>query len=122
MNSVNQKISSYQDLIVWQKDVALVEHVYSASKAFPEEEKFGLTSQIRRCAVSVPSNIAEGWGRASKASYRNFLKITRGSLLELETQTIISERLGYLNSPKEILNLIEEESKMLNSLLNKLKD
>jgi four helix bundle protein len=122
MNSGNQKIQSYQDLIVWQKGVALVEQVYAASQAFPDEEKFGLTSQMRRCAVSVPSNIAEGWGRASKANYRNFLNIARGSLLELETQTIISERLGYLKSPKEILNLIEEESKMLNSLLNKLKD
>lgn len=122
MNSVNQKISSYQDLIVWQKGITLVEQVYLASKDFPEEEKFGLTSQMRRCSVSVPSNIAEGWGRASKASYRNFLRIARGSLLELETQTIISERLGYIKSPKEILNLIEEESKMLNSLLNKLKD
>ncbi len=122
MNSVNQQISSYQDLIVWQKGIALVEQVYSASKSFPEEEKFGLTSQMRRCAVSIPSNIAEGWGRATKAQYRNFLNIARGSLLELETQTIISERLGYLNSPKELLNLIEEESKMLNSLLHKLKD
>jgi four helix bundle protein len=122
MNTGNQKISSYQDLIVWQKGIALVEQVYATSQKFPEEEKFGLTSQMRRCAVSVPSNIAEGWGRATKAQYRNFLNIARGSLLELETQTIISERLGYIESPKEILNLIEEESKMLTSLLNKLKD
>ncbi len=119
---MNQKIQSYQDLIVWQKGIALVECVYSASKSFPDEEKFGLTSQMRRCAVSIPSNIAEGFGRGKNKYYRHFLTIARGSLLELETQTIISERLGYLESPKEILNLIEEESKMLNSLLSKLKD
>lgn len=122
MSGMNQKISSYQDLIVWQKGIALVERVYSASKSFPDEEKFGLTSQMRRCAVSIPSNIAEGWGRGKNKYYRHFLTIARGSLLELETQTIISERLGYLKSPKEILNLIEEEGKMLNSLINKLND
>ena len=122
MSAMNQKIQSYQDLIVWQKGIALVECVYAASKSFPDEEKFGLTSQMRRCAVSIPSNIAEGFGRGKNKYYRYFLTIARGSLLELETQTIISERLGYLKSPKEILNLIEEESKMLNSLLSKLKD
>jgi four helix bundle protein len=122
MQAPNPAISSYQDLIIWKKGITLVESVYAISKSFPEEEKFGLTSQMRRCAVSIPSNIAEGWGRGTNAQYRNFLNIARGSLLELETQTLIGERLGYIQAPKELLGLIEEESKMLNSLLRKLKD
>lgn len=122
MATVKTSIKSYKDLLVWQKGMTLVETVYALTKNFPDDEKFGLTSQVRRCAVSVPSNITEGWGRGTKPSYRNFLNIARGSLLELETQMLISEKLGYISSSSEISNLIEEESKMLNSLINKLKD
>jgi four helix bundle protein len=122
MTTVKTSIKSYKDLLVWQKGMTLVENVYSLSKNFPDEEKFGLTSQVRRCAVSIPSNIAEGWGRGTKPAYRNFLNIARGSLLELETQILIGQRLGYINSTSGISSLIEEESKMLNSLINKLKD
>lgn len=114
------KTKSYQDLLVWQKGMSIVENVYMATRNFPSDEQFGLTSQLRRCAVSVPSNIAEGYGRGTQKSYVNFLKIARGSLLELETQMLISERLGFYDGQMSILNDIEEESKMLNSLIKKV--
>ncbi|MBL4625906.1 MAG: four helix bundle protein [Flavobacteriales bacterium] len=116
------KIKSCKDLIVWQKGIDIVMETYRLTKSFPEEEKFGLTSQLRRASVSVPSNIAEGWGRGTKAHYANFLKIARGSLLEIETQLIISEKLNYTSNEKEIFQLIDEESKMLNSLIKKVEN
>jgi len=116
------KINSYKDLIVWQKGIEIVLCSYNISKSFPNEEKFGLISQLRRAAVSIPSNIAEGWGRGSKAHYTNFLKTARGSLLELETQLVISEKLMYLKNNKTIFSLIDEESKMLNSLIKKVEN
>ncbi len=115
------KIESYKDLIVWQKGIALVKVIYKLTQELPKEEKFGLIDQMRRCSVSVPSNIAEGWGRGSKANYSNFLKIARGSLLELETQLIICKELNLLKNLDSVFALLEEESKMLNSLLSKLK-
>ncbi len=89
---------SYQDLEVWRDAVTLVESVYQATSRFPEGERFGLTSQIRRAAVSVPSNIAEGHARSSTRDFLRHLSISRGSLAELETQLLISHRLGYLPS------------------------
>ncbi len=115
-----EKIKSYKDLLVWQKGIEIVLMVYKITSSFPEEEKFGLTSQLRRAAVSIPSNIAEGWGRGTKAQYAHFLKISRGSLLEIETQLVISEKLNYTNNENNILSLIDEESKMLNSLIKKV--
>ena len=114
------KIKSYKDLLVWQKGLNLVSEIYVLTKSFPSEEKFGLTSQMRRSAVSVPSNIAEGWGRGTPAQYVHFLKIARGSLLELETQLIISEKLDYTKIEQKIFTMIDEESKMLNSLIRKV--
>ncbi|MBC8265779.1 MAG: four helix bundle protein [Flavobacteriales bacterium] len=114
------KIKSYKDLLVWQKGLNLVSEIYVLTKSFPSEEKFGLTSQMRRSAVSVPSNIAEGWGRGTSAQYSNFLKIARGSLLELETQLLISEKLNYTKIKENIFTMIDEESKMLNSLIRKV--
>lgn len=118
------KFKSYKDLIIWQKGIELVKMVYQLSNNFPQSEVFGLTSQMRRCAVSIPSNIAEGWGRDSKKSFKQFLNIARGSLLELETQIIIAEMLGYLNKNENLIisELVVEESKMLNSFINKLKE
>jgi len=81
----------YRDLIAWQKAMDLVAHVYYITKSFPDEEKFGLVSQMRRCAVSVPSNIAEGQSRNSKGEFIQFLGIARGSIAELTTQILISE-------------------------------
>ena len=83
------KLNSYKDLIAWQKAIVLVKEVYKLTKTLPENEKFNFVSQLNRSALSIPSNIAEGWGRESKGSFTNFLKIARGSLYELETQIII---------------------------------
>jgi four helix bundle protein len=119
LTEIKSKISSYKDLLVWQKAITLVKEIYLLTKTLPEEEKFGLISQMRRCAVSIPSNIAEGWGRNSTKSYVQFLTIARGSLLELETQIIICKELTYISNENYniITNLIVEESKMLNSLV-----
>jgi four helix bundle protein len=88
---------NYQDLIVWQKAMDMVLKVYDLTKSFPREEVYGLVSQMRRAAISVPSNIAEGKGRHSRKELAQFLFHARGSLLELETQNQIAERLGYLD-------------------------
>lgn len=95
---------------------------YKLSKEFPKEESFGITSQMRRAVVSIPSNIAEGWGRKSNKSFAQFLKIARGSLYEFETQIIISERQQYLTrEDSEAIQLIAEElSKMLNAFIAKI--
>lgn len=115
-------IKSYKELIVWQKSMKLVTMVYELSKNFPDDEKFGLTSQMRRCSISVPSNIAEGWGRLSRKNYIQFLRISRGSLFELETQVLITKELNYINDSVIIESLIIEISKMLNSLIKKLEE
>ncbi|GJQ05041.1 four helix bundle protein [Capnocytophaga canimorsus] len=116
------RIASYKDLIVWQKSVELVSKVYEITRLFPEEEKFGLTSQIRRSAVSIPSNIAEGYGRGTSKTYLQFLSIARGSLFELETQFHIARRLRFITENNEIEYIISEISKMLNALINKIKN
>lgn len=106
--------------MVWQKSIILVEKIYECSKAFPKTEKFGLTIQMRNAAISVPSNIAEGWGRQSRKNYLQFLRVSRGSLYELETQMLIAKKLNYYIDNKELENLMTEISKMLNSLIRKL--
>lgn len=112
-------IQSYKELIVWQKAILLVKQIYQITEAFPESEKYGLTSQMKRCSISVPSNIAEGWGRSNQ-NFIHFLRISRGSLFELETQLIISEQLNFYNRCDTVSDLIIEISKMLNSLIKKL--
>jgi four helix bundle protein len=116
-------IYSYKDLVVWQKSMNLVEAVYRLSFKFPATEQWGLISQMRRAAVSVPSNIAEGYGRQATGEYHHHLSIGRGSLLELETQVLLSLRLGYIGEShgQSTLRDIEEISKMLGSLINKLR-
>lgn len=114
-------IRSYRDLLVWQKGIALVKVVYELSGSFPSDEKFGLTSQMRRCAISVPSNIAEGWGRGRNKYFSNHLRIARGSLCELETQVLIAAEMGLLKLDESSMTLrMEELSKMLNSLIEKV--
>jgi len=90
-------VQSYRELIAWPKAIGLVTAVYDYTRAFPDSERFGLTSQLRRAAVSVPSNIAEGQGRASTGEFNQFLGHARGSLLEIETQVLTRKTLGFFN-------------------------
>ena len=115
-------VQSYRDLIVWQKSVELVLEIYRATQDFPKAETYGLVSQLRRAAVSVPSNIAEGRARLSTGEYKQFLGHARGSLMEIETQVLISQKLGYMNSGQSdiLLNRATEVGKFLNGLLNSL--
>jgi four helix bundle protein len=96
MEDASEEISSHNDLVVWQKSVELVTEIYKATSTFPREETFGLTSQMSRSAVSIPSNIAEGQGRATKGEFVRFLANARGSLFELKTQVHIAGSLGIL--------------------------
>ena len=115
-------IKSFRDLEIWKRGIDLVKSIYEITKAFPNLECYGLTSQIRRAAVSIPSNIAEGHIRGHKAEFRQFLFIALGSLAELETQVIIAHELGYLESIKKN-KLIEEMDilgKQLRTLISKL--
>ena len=113
-------LTSYKELVVWQKSMVLVKEIYLISESFPDGERYGLISQMRRSVISIPSNIAEGWGRLSTKNYIHFLRISRGSLFELETQILIALELNYINDSEIIQNLITEISKMLNSLIRKL--
>ena len=116
---------SYIQLNVWKESRKLVKRVYDLRLNFPKTEIYGLTSQIRRSAISVPSNIAEGFGRQTDKSFNHFLNIARGSLNEIETQLIISKELDFViddNLFNEILFLIEEESKMIHAFSKNLKD
>ena len=117
------KILSYKDLVVWQKSMELVENVYRLTLKLPQAERRGLMSQMRGAAVSVPSNIAEGYGRQATGAYRHHLSISRGSLLEVETQVLLCEKLGYLENlhTQKVLGEIQQISKMLGSLINKLR-
>ena len=110
---------SYKDLVAWQKSMDLVTAVYRATSSFPKDELFGLTSQLRRAAVSIPSNIAEGQGRLSEKEFRYFLGQARGSLMEVETQLQIAENLGYLEKdPKRtLMEACAEVGRILNGLL-----
>jgi four helix bundle protein len=122
--NIMNKLKSYKDLLVWQRAVDISVEVYAISAAFPKEEVFGLTNQIRRASNSISLNIAEGYSRNSAKAYLNFLNIAQGSLFELESGIILAERLQFAES--EILinlfNLITEESKMLRSLMNKIEE
>ncbi|HEY4356336.1 MAG TPA: four helix bundle protein [Acidobacteriaceae bacterium] len=115
-------VKSYRDLHVWNKAMRLGLAVYRVTVKFPREEQFGLTSQIRRCAVSIPSNIAEGYGRNTRKDYKQFLAIARGSTLELQTQLLFAFELGYCEKHAhcELENLSNEVSKMLYALIRKL--
>ena len=115
---------SYRDLIVWQKSVELVSNIYVSTRAFPKEEMYGITSQIRRAGVSIPANIAEGQGRNSLGEFRQFLGIAQGSLAELETLLIISGNLQYLtpSGTNELLKKCEEIGRLLAGLKSSISD
>ncbi len=114
-------IRSYRDLNVWKKSINLVKEVYLLVKYFPKEEMYALSNQMRRSAISIPSNIAEGSGRGGTKEYVQFLHIALGSLCELETQIVIAKEIGYIENTQNIQNDIITIKKMLNSLISKLK-
>jgi four helix bundle protein len=117
-------IQNYRDLIAWQKAMDLAEAIYAATAKFPSEEKFGITQQMRRAAVSIPSNIAEGHARRSTQEFRRFLSIARGSRAELGTQVLLSARLKFLSEPTsaDLAERLEEVGRLINGLLNSLPD
>jgi four helix bundle protein len=117
-------MSNFRNLLVWQKSMSLTTKIYNSTKQFPKEEIFGLTSQIRRSSISIPSNIAEGFGRDSNKEYLRFLNISIGSLFEMQTQLEIAKNIQYLNE-EEFNNLYKnsrEIERMLVSFISKIKE
>ena len=110
--------NSYRDLLIWQKSMVLTKLVYQITYSFPKDEVYGLTSQIRRCAVSIPSNIAEGRGRNSNKEFIRFLQISLGSLYELQTQLELAVSFNYINNIDTINKLSVEIEKMINSFIS----
>ncbi len=117
------KLNSYKELIVWQKSIELVKKIYEITAFFPKHEQFALASQLRRAAISIPSNIAEGYGRRSYKEYLQFFAIAYGSALEIETQLIITQKLLFASSIqlKDANNLLNEVIKMLYVMVYKKK-
>lgn len=116
-----EKINNYKNLLIWQRSMTLVEMVYVITKSLPKNETFNLTSQINRSCVSVPSNIAEGSSRSGEKDFIQFLKVSRGSLFELETQLILVRNLYKIKVDKE-LGEIEEIGKMISTLIKRLSE
>ena len=114
-----EKIKPYRDLVAWQKAMALVTEIYRVTHNFPRDELFGLTSQLRKAAVSVPSNIAEGRGRSSLGEFRLFLGNAMGSLAEIETQILIARNLEFIDetTSSSLLDLSSEVGRVLNGLI-----
>jgi four helix bundle protein len=120
--SVSPIIQSYRDLIVWKKSMSLVLEVYRSTNAFPKTETYGLATHLRRAAVSIPSNIAEGQARLSTAEFKQSLGYARGSLMEVETYILLAQELSYIESDQSenLLARTAEVGKILNGLLNSL--
>ena len=106
----------HYNLAAWKRAMTLVKNVYQATRTFPQEEIYGLTTQMRRAAVSIPSNLAEGAARTGRREFAQFLSVAKGSLSELETQLLISAELGYLDAKHSIFELVEEVSRLLAGL------
>jgi four helix bundle protein len=123
MESRADKSRSYRDLNVWKLSIEMVKDIYQVTAKFPSVEIYGLTNQLRRAAISIPSNIAEGQGRNSFKEFKQFLGIALGSLAELETQLIISHEIGYLNQEdlSKLLASLDDIRKMVKALANSLK-
>jgi four helix bundle protein len=121
---LSEKIVSYKGLVVWQKSIDFVTTIYATTKAFPIDEKFNLTSQLNRAVVSIPINIAEGYGRESHKNYLQFLKISRGSIHEVETLLLISKNLNFISDEKfEVLSeQLNEISKLLQGLIKSIQN
>jgi len=118
----NGEIRSYEDLAAWQLAVDLSVEVYRVTESFPAVDRFGLAQQVRRAAVSVPSNIAEGYGRGSRTDYARFLRISRGSLYEVETQLLIAKRLGWLEEQtyQGLRGRLKENGRVLAGLIRSI--
>lgn len=116
-------IKDYKELDVWKKGIDIVDLIYGLTDKFPKEEKFGLAAHMQKTAISIPANVAEGFARQYTKEYRNFLFIARGSCAELETQTIIAKRRGYIDGSdfEKLVDFIDHESKMLMNLIKVLK-
>ena len=114
---------NFRNLNIWKNGIQLVKEIYQLSVSLPDEEKFGLTSQIRRAAVSVPSNIAEGSSRSSEIEYKRFLEIAEGSLFEIETLLIIIAELNMVNVDRvnPLMEKVQTEQRMINNLISKIK-
>jgi four helix bundle protein len=112
---MEKKITSFKELKIWQKGIEIVKDVYESTKTFPTVETYGLTAQIRRAAISIPSNIAEGFKRYHEKEYRQFLFISLGSLAELETQLIIARELDYIS--QVVLDNLSEKSEHLSRMI-----
>jgi four helix bundle protein len=112
----------FRKLKVWEKAMELSTEIYKCTASFPQEEKFGLTSQMRKCSVSIPSNISEGAGRNSKGEFKHFLGISNGSAFELMTQTMLAVRLGLLSeeSSRRLIQTLEEIQKMIYGLISSM--
>jgi four helix bundle protein len=119
---LSTKIRSFKDLQIWKRSIKLVEDIYVVTRSFPKEEMYALTSQLRRSAVSIPSNISEGFARLHNKEYRQFLYMSLGSCAELTTQVVIASQLKYIEKSKadKLLDTIEEISKMTMGLIKKL--
>ena len=115
-------MGEYKELTAWQKSMDLVEEVYLCTRDFPKEELYGLTCQIRRAAVSIPSNLAEGASRAGIKEFLQFLHIARGSASELETQLLLAERIGYLSANQNLTSNLIGVKQLINGLIRSLKD
>ena len=115
-------VKTHKDLIVWQKAIDLTLDIYKTTEGFPKEERYGLTSQLRRAAVSIPSNVAEGRYRGSRKDFAHFVRIALGSSAEIETQILIAQKFGWLNEKDflRISDLLSQVGKMLNGLVQKL--
>ncbi len=122
MEHENRKIRNFRDLEIWKKGIEIVKDAYTTTRSFPRDEVFGLTSQMRRSAVSIPSNVAEGFNRFHDKEYQHFLYVALGSCAELETQVEIAAELKYLgaNAKATILEKLDHESRMIRNMVKKL--
>jgi four helix bundle protein len=122
MDEANEKIKNFRDLHVWKKGIGIVKDVYAATRSFPRYEVFGLSSQMQRSAISIPSNVAEGFNRVHNKEYQHFLYIALGSCAELETQVEMAAELKYLALDRKaaLLEKLDHEARMLRNLAKKL--
>jgi four helix bundle protein len=117
------KFKDYKDLDIWRKSIALCDNVYKTTRDFPKEELFGLTNQLRRASISIPSNIAEGFGRKTQQQFIYFLQISLGSTFEIETQLIIAQKQEYVNKGQlqGLLQEVEDVKKLINGMIRHYK-